>query len=142
MPLNALLATTAIGGACFLTSLLGDGVAYVWLVNCSGLAGFITWMGVAWCHYRFRRAYLAQGRDLADLPFRARWFPLGPIVALAMCAVVVAGQSYQAFMGHLDVRGLMASYIGLPVFLALWAGHKLVTRAPGVELETADLSRS
>ena len=59
-----------------------------------------------------------------------------------MCAVVVAGQNYQAFMGHLDVRGLMASYIGLPVFLALWAGHKLVTRAPGVELETADLSRS
>ena len=47
MPLNALLATTAIGGACFLTSLLGDGDAYVWLVNCSGLAGFITWMGVA-----------------------------------------------------------------------------------------------
>ena len=127
MPLNALLATTAIGGACFLTSLLGDGVAYVWLVNSSGLAGFITWMGVAWCHYRFRRAYLAQGRDLADLPFRARWFPLGPIVALAMCAVVVAGQNYQAFMGHLDVRGLMASYIGLP---SSWRSGRATSSSP------------
>lgn len=30
VPFNALLATTGIGAACFLTSLIGDGEAYVW----------------------------------------------------------------------------------------------------------------
>lgn len=142
VPLMALLATTVIGAFCFIASLIGDGGAYLWLVNASGLAGFITWMGVAWCHYRFRRAFVAQGRSLDELPFRARWFPLGPLVALGMCAIVVAGQNYQAFLGEVDVEGLFASYLGLPVFLALWAGHKLVTKAPTVDLATADLSRT
>ena len=141
VPFNALLATTFIGAGCFLTSLIGDGGAYVWLVNASGLAGFITWMGIAWCHYRFRKAYVAQGHDIDDLPFKARWFPLGPIVALVLCAVVIAGQNYQAFLGHVDWRALLTSYLGLPLFLALWLGHKLVTKSPRVTYETANLSR-
>ncbi len=99
-------------------------------------------MGIAWSHYHFRKAYLAQGRSLADLPFRARWFPLGPLVALVMCAVVIAGQNYQAYLGHVDLMGLLTSYIGLPLFLALWAGHRIVTGAPRVDPATADLSRS
>lgn len=142
VPMAALLATTLVGAFCFIASLIGDGGAYLWLVNASGLAGFITWMGIAWCHYRFRRAFVAQGRSLDELPFRAKWFPLGPLVALAMCAVVVAGQNYQAFLGDVDIEGLFASYLGLPVFLALWAGHKLVTKAPTVDLASADLSRT
>ena len=141
VPMNALLATTAIGALCFLTSLIGDGSAYIWLVSASGLAGFITWMGIAWSHYRFRKAYVLQGRRLEDLPFRARWFPLGPIVALLMCAIVIVGQNYEALVGNTDVKTLLSSYLGLPLFLALWAGHKLVTRSPSVDLATADLSR-
>ena len=143
VPMPALLATTAIGGLCFLTALLGDGTAYVWLVSASGLAGFITWMGIAWSHYRFRRAYVTQGGDPDDLPFKARWFPLGPIVALVMCAVVIVGQNYEAFLsGGLDFLTVASAYIGLPLFLALWLGHKLATKAPAVRYEDADLTRT
>ena len=127
VPMNALYATTAVGAACFLTTFIGDGAAYVWLVSASGLAGFIVWMGIAWSHYRFRRAYVAQGHDPKDLPYRAFLFPLGPIVALVMCAVVILGQNYQAFMGDVDLVAVASAYIGLPLFLALWLGHKLVT---------------
>ena len=44
VPLNALLVTTAIGGVSFITSLVGSGTTYLWLVNASGMAGFITWL--------------------------------------------------------------------------------------------------
>ncbi|WP_116112953.1 amino acid permease [Austwickia chelonae] len=141
VPMAALIVTTAIGALCFLTSLIGDGGAYTWLVSASGLAGFITWMGIAWCHYRFRKAFVAQGHDPSELPYRARWFPLGPILALVMCAVVILGQNYQAVIGGIKLEALLSSYIGLPLFLALWGGHKLVTRAPAVDAKTADLSR-
>ena len=30
--------------------------------SASGLTGFIAWVGIAISHYRFRRAYVAQGR--------------------------------------------------------------------------------
>ena len=142
VPMNALLVTTLVGALCFLTTLIGDGAAYVWLVSASGLAGFIVWMGIAWSHYRFRRAYLAQGRDLADLPYKAALFPLGPIVALLMCAVVVLGQNFEAFAaGTADLLSIVTAYIGLPLFLAVWLGHKLVTKSRPVRYEDADLSR-
>lgn len=141
IPMPALLATTIVGAASFLTSLIGDGGAYTWLVNASGLAGFITWVGIAWSHYKFRKAYVAQGNDPADLPFRASWFPFGPLLALFMTLVVIIGQNTEALLGQTEFASLISSYIGLPLFLALWAGHKLITRAPAVKAEEADLTR-
>ncbi|AJC69186.1 gamma-aminobutyrate permease [Trueperella pyogenes TP8] len=141
IPMVALLATTLVGAASFLTSLIGDGSAYTWLVNASGLAGFITWAGIAWSHYKFRKAYVAQGNDPADLPFRAAFFPVGPLLALAMTLVVIIGQNTEALLGETEFVALLSSYIGLPIFLALWAGHKLVTRAPAVKPLDVDLTR-
>mgnify|MGYP000948216583 FL=1 len=141
VPIPALIATTAIGALCFISSLIGDGAAYTWLINASGLAGFITWMGIAWCHYKFRRAFLAQGHSVDELPFKAIFFPLGPIVALLMCAFVIAGQNLEVYTGNIDLGALISAYVGLPLFLALWWGHKLVTKAPKVNPMEADLRR-
>ncbi|WP_454943518.1 amino acid permease [Corynebacterium argentoratense] len=141
VPIPALIATTAIGALCFISSLIGDGAAYTWLINASGLAGFITWMGIAWCHYKFRRAFLAQGHSVDELPFKAIFFPLGPIVALLMCAFVIAGQNLEVYTGNIDLGTLISAYVGLPLFLALWWGHKLVTKAPKVNPMEADLRR-
>ena len=141
VPMYALLATTLIGMFCFLTTLIGEGEAYVWLINASGLAGFIVWMGIAWSHYRFRKAYVLQGGDPKDLTYRARFFPIGPIVALVMCAIVIVGQGYTIFTsGDVNPLSLLSSYLGLPVFLALWLGHKLVTKDKPVDLRTADVT--
>lgn len=141
IPGPALAMTAAIGGFAFLTSLIGNGGAYMWLVNVSGLSGFIVWMGIAWSHYRFRKAYVAQGLDLNDLQFKAKWFPLGPILALVMCAVVIIGQNYQALFGGGHFIEVVSSYIGIPAFLALWIGHKIKTKSKGVKPLEADLSR-
>ncbi len=71
VPVPALVVTTAIGLFAFLTSFIGEGTAYTWIVNISGLCGFIAWVGIAVSHYRFRRAFIAQGRDLSELPYKA-----------------------------------------------------------------------
>ncbi|WHY03174.1 amino acid permease [Neobacillus sp. DY30] len=134
IPMNALVITTIIGGLAFLTSIFGDQV-YTWLLNASGLTGFIAWLGIAVSHYRFRKAYIAQGRDMNDLKFKAKWFPLGPILAFAMCVIVIFGQNYQAFLtSEIDWYGVAVSYIGLPIFLGLWLGYKLVHKTKVVPL--------
>ena len=38
------------------------------------MTGFIAWLGIAISHYRFRRGYVAQGRNLADLPYVSPFF--------------------------------------------------------------------
>ena len=140
VPLNAMIITILVATACFISSFMGDGKAYAWLVNASGLAGFITWMGIAWSHYNFRRAFIAQGRSLDELPFKARFYPAGPIVALVMCAVVIVGQSYLIITSGGGALDLLSSYIGLPLFFGLWWGHKLITKSPAADLSRADLS--
>lgn len=142
VPMNALLATTLVGLAGFLTSVVGDGRAYEFLLTVSALAGFITWMGISWSHYRFRRALVAQGVGLDQLPFRARFFPAGAIVALVACVAIVVGQAYEPAVSGASLAEIALPFIGIPFFLALWWGHRLVTGAPSVDPATADLSRS
>lgn len=141
VPVYALIATATIGAACFLTSFLGDGAAYFWLINASALAGFITWAGIAWSHYKFRKAYIAQGKDVNKLPFKAKWYPLGPILALLMCLIVIIGQNYEVLIQGKDFITLLTSYIGLWLFLLIWAGHKIITKSPAISPLEADIKR-
>lgn len=141
VPLNALIATSIVGATCFATSKLGSGEVYTWLINASGLAGFITWMGIAWAHYRFRKACKAQGLALSELPYQARWYPAGPIIALLMCVVVIIGQGLDIFTGDFSLISLLGIYIGLFLFLGIWFGHKIFTKAKFIDPKEADLSR-
>ncbi|MDM0044016.1 amino acid permease [Variovorax dokdonensis] len=125
VPLVALLATTAVGALCFLTSMFESQSTYLWLLNLSGMTGFIAWLGIAISHYRFRKGFVAQGRDLGELPYRSPFFPFGPLFAFALCMIVTLGQNYQAFLGdRIDWAGVAATYIGIPMFLAMWLGYR------------------
>ena len=139
VPMPALIATAAVGLVGFIAALVSPDGAYTWLINISGLSGFIVWVGVAMCHYRFRRAFIAQGHSVSELPYVAPFFPLGPIVAFAMCLVVILGQNYEAVLSG-EWMAVMSAYIGLPVFIAIWVIHKLVTGSKMVKLEEADVS--
>ncbi|MFB3171019.1 amino acid permease [Neobacillus sp. 179-C4.2 HS] len=142
IPTNALFFSSLIGMAAFLTSIFGDGTVYSWLLNASGLAGFISWLSISITHYRFRKAYLAQGRDLKDLPYVSKWYPFGPIFATALCLVAILGQNYSAFFGtEIDWYGVLVSYIGLPLFLLAYFGYKITKRTKMVSLKEADFSR-
>ncbi|MEJ4044885.1 amino acid permease [Erwinia sp. SLM-02] len=142
VPRNALLATTVIAGLCFLTSIFGNQTVYLWLLNTSGMTGFIAWLGIAISHYRFRRGYVAQGRDLADLPYRSGFFPLGPIFAFVLCLIITLGQNYQAFLADtIDWYGAAATYIGIPLFLIIWFGFKLTRKTRFVKYSEMDFPK-
>ncbi|MET1113790.1 MAG: amino acid permease [Comamonas sp.] len=127
VPMLALLATTTVAGLCFLTNIFSPQAVYIWLLNLSGMTGFIAWLGIAISHYRFRKGYEAQGLSLAALPYRAAAFPFGPIFAFVLCLVITLGQNYQAFIqDRVDWGGVVATYIGLPLFLLIWGGYRLV----------------
>jgi lysine-specific permease len=141
VPVNALIVTAAVGLVAFFASLFGDGAVYTWLLNASGMSGFIVWLGIAVSHYRFRKAFKAQGRSLDELPYRAKWFPFGPIFAFILCSIVVLGQNYSAFLGdEIDWYGVLVSYIGLPIFIAVWFSYKWVKKTKVVDLKECDLT--
>ncbi|KAF9272244.1 hypothetical protein BGZ68_002582 [Mortierella alpina] len=143
IPMQSLLFTTFISALCFGASLLGSGEVYNWLLNISSISGFIAWLGIAVSHYRFRRAYVAQGGDVSRLPYRAAMFPYGPIYALLLCTVVVCGQGYSEFSKpNPKAVNLVACYIGLPFFLIMYLGYKIYYKTKLVPLMECDFSVS
>ena len=137
IPLPALLLTTAVGAFTFLTSIMGPGV-YQLLVAASGLTGFIAWLGIAVSHYRFRRAFIAQGHSLSELKYHAKWFPLGPILACVMGIAVILGQDL-ASVQRFDWSKLLVSYMSIPLFLVLYIWYKARHKTHVIPLKDVDL---
>ena len=127
VPVMALLATTVIATLCFFTNVFSPKAVYIWLLNLSGMCGFVAWLGIAVSHYRFRKGCEVQNYDLNQLPYRAAAFPFGPVFAFVLCLIITLGQNYENFMsGNIDWVGAVATYIGLPLFLIIWFGYKFV----------------
>jgi len=125
VPTAALWATGVIGALAFFASTVGEQKIYQLLYNASGLTGFIIWLGIAICHLRFRKAWVAQGRRLEDLKFRARFFPVGPWAALVLFVVVLFGANIGVFQAEVfSWFDFISSYILIPVALLLYLGHK------------------
>ncbi|EXB87609.1 amino acid permease [Acinetobacter sp. 272263] len=140
VPMNALYATTAIAALCFLTTFVGEQEVFNWLLNMSGLCGFIVWLGIAISHYRFRKGYIAQGYKLEDLAYRAKFFPFAPWFAFILCSIIILGQNYEAVTGgKIDWIGLLSTYISIPLFLVIWFGYKLKHKTKLVSYKEMDV---
>lgn len=82
---------------------------------------------------------MLQGYDLNKLPYRSSFFPIGPIFAFVLCLVITLGQNYQAFLADkIDWYGVIATYIGIPLFLAIWFGYKLIKKTHFVHYQQMD----
>ena len=140
VPMNALYATTAVAALCFLTTFIGEQAVFNWLLNMSGMCGFIVWLGIAISHYRFRKGYLAQGYKLDDLAYKAKFFPFAPWFAFILCSIIILGQNYEALIGgKIDWLGLLSTYISIPLFLAIWLGYKWKYKTKLVQYNEMDV---
>jgi lysine-specific permease len=125
VPAAALLATGAVSALAFFSTFVGDQKIYQLFYNASGLSGFLIWLGIAICHLRFRKAWVAQGRSLADLKFKAKFFPYGPWLALILFVIVLFGANISVFQAPVfSWFDFITGYLMIPVFVSLYLGHK------------------
>lgn len=140
VPVFSLLLTALVGGAALLTSFYGDSF-YELLVAASGLTGFIAWLGIAFSHYRFRRAYLNKGYELDDLKYKAKWFPFGPILAIVLGIVIIIGQDIRSLV-NFNVGRLLISYSGLIILFICWLYYKLRHKTKFIKLDDIDVAET
>ena len=136
VPVAALLTTGLVSALAFFSTLVGEHKIYQIFYNASGLTGFLIWLGIAVCHLRFRRAWIAQGRRLEDLKFRSRFFPYGPWLALILFLVVLFGANIGVFQTPVfSWFDFITGYLMIPVFVMLYLGHKWWNKTRVVPLE-------
>ncbi|WP_108650343.1 amino acid permease [Dongshaea marina] len=120
LPIYALLATVIIGAVVFLSSFIGSGKLFSILLGISSLCGFISWFGIALSHYCFRKRVLKG--DLSRLKYKAKWFPIAPVLSMVFIALVVLGQAYGS---HLTVGSFFEKFGALIGFIAIILIHKI-----------------
>ena len=136
VPVRALLATGVVGALAFFSSYVGDQKIYQLLYNASSLTGFLIWLGIAICHLRFRRAWIAQGRSVDELRFKAKFYPYGTWLSLLLFVAVLFGANASVFSTNpFSWFDFVTSYLMIPVFVLLYFGHKWIKKTRVVPLK-------
>lgn len=141
VPTNALYVTTLVACTAFFSTMVGTGKIYLILYNLSAISGFFIWLGISVCHLRFRKAYIAQGRKLEDLKYRAKWYPFAPIAATVLSILVILGSNYWVFQANVfSWFDFITSYGWIVVFIGLYVGYKIVFKTKMVPLNECDFT--
>ena len=141
VPAAALLFTGLVSAMAFFASLVGDQKIYQLFYNASGLSGFLIWLGIAICHLRFRKAWVAQGRSLDDLKFRSKFYPYGPWLAVVLFLVVLFGANISVFQApEFSWFDFITGYLMIPGFLIFYLGHKYWNKTRLVPLKECNFN--
>ncbi|KAF8981697.1 hypothetical protein BGZ52_002602 [Haplosporangium bisporale] len=140
VPLYSLAFVTLIACVAFVCDIFGEGVVFTWLVNLTGMSALLTWMSISIIHLRFRAAFKAQGRPLSELPYIAPLFPYSCYISIALALMIVFLQGYQAVTADpFDAVGIVAVFVGAPVFFLTIIGWKVYHKTKLVPLLEVDL---
>ncbi|KAF8211901.1 amino acid permease-domain-containing protein [Mycena galopus ATCC 62051] len=103
----------------------------------SWVSNQIAWWCIGVSSWRFRRAWVAQGRKIEELKFPN---PLGgfaaPAVVFSMSAIILI-QGWSAWQGF-DEISFVSNYIELPLFALLYVLWRLVKPTPTPSLLNVD----
>ncbi|KAF9583152.1 hypothetical protein BGW38_010145 [Lunasporangiospora selenospora] len=140
VPLVSLMFVTLVASIAFVCDVVGTGVVFEWLVNLTGMSALLTWMSISIIHLRFRAAFKAQGRSVSELPYMAPLFPYSCYASILLAIMIVIMQGYQAVTADpFEVKGVVAVFVGAPVFFLTIIIWKVVHKTKLVPLIEVDL---
>lgn len=141
VPIYAVWATGCIAALSFFASLIGEGKIYTIFYNASALSGFFIWLGISICHYRFRKAWVAQGHKIEDLKYRSFLYPFGPIFAMIAITIIIFLANMWVFApGSFTWFDFITNYLLIPVFPALIIGYKIKKKSKLIPLTECDFT--
>ncbi|KAF2160226.1 hypothetical protein M409DRAFT_70580 [Zasmidium cellare ATCC 36951] len=124
VPWAAVLATWLIGCLAFLNVSNSGATVFTWFSNISTISGFIAWIVAMITYIRFRQAMIFN-HMLDALPFRTPLQPYASYFMVFLISVLTLTNGFQVFFpSEWNVSDFLAAYITLPIFLALYLGHK------------------
>ncbi|KAI0790711.1 amino acid permease/ SLC12A domain-containing protein [Abortiporus biennis] len=131
VPLAALLATSSVSVLCFGTSFIGSGELWGWLQNIVGVSNQIAWLSIGLASWRFRKAWVQQGRSFEELKFRATWtWPWGPPFVIIAVTALILIQGWSSVIPRFSPVDFLSFYIELPVMIIMGLGWFFLKRSP------------
>lgn len=138
VPYAAVAFTAAFGLLAFLNLSSSGGTVFSWLLNITGVAGFIVWACINGCHIAFMGALKARNISRESLPYRSMWQPFFAWYGLFFNVLIILTQGFTAFIPW-DTTNFFVAYISVILFAVLYLGHKAVFRTHFVASSAADI---
>ncbi|CDH09154.1 probable General amino acid permease AGP3 [Zygosaccharomyces bailii ISA1307] len=121
VPIPAITLFNALGLISLMNVSVGAADAYSYIVNLSGVGVFIVWGTIGVTHFRFRRAWVKQGRTIEELPYKALFYPYPQICGLAANIFLALIQGWTSFVPF-SAADFVDAYVLLPAAVVLYFG--------------------
>lgn len=100
--------------------------------------GLLTWISILVTHIGFCKAAKAQNIGADMFPYRSPFGAIGSWIALVFLSILILTKSFDVFIVQFDYQTFIVGYIGLPVYLCLLFGYKIVYKTKRVNASEAD----
>lgn len=139
VPYVAVGFTAVFGLLGFMNEANSGAQVFNWFINISGVAGFISWACIGISHLAFIKALKAQGVSRDSLPYKAMWQPWFSWYGVLFNILIILTQGFTSFIPW-NTSDFFVAYVSVILFVALYVGHKVVTRSKFVRPEEVDLA--
>lgn len=144
VPVYALGVCASLATLAYLNVRQVSAMMFGYFVDTVTMLGLLTWMSILITHISFVRARRVQGIADETLVYKARFGLPGTCLALALClfiaaAMVVDSLPSESTEWRFDYTSLVASYVGIPLYLCLYVGYKMTVKSKRVSPAEADL---
>jgi lysine-specific permease len=125
IPIAALMVSSMVGCLVFISSVIGNGVLFSYLVQISSLSGFIAWFGIALSHYQFRRNFLPALGGMDALPYKARFYPYAQMISMLALGLIIILQVIPLLSSeHHGIFDFIITYASIWMFIIFYFIHK------------------
>lgn len=143
VPIYALGLSGSICSIAFMSEKLGAFKTFQYFVSLVTIFGLLTWISILVSHIYFVRARMAQNIPDSALAFVSPFGANGSMTFLVFACVILVFNGWPDFL-HTDTtkfdwKHFIVDYIGIPLYLIMIFGYKVIMKTDGVKPEDADL---
>ena len=143
VPAYALAVSAMIASWAYVNVTKDSSIVFAYLVDLVTMLGLLTWVSILITHICFVRARRAQGIPDSALVFRARFGLTGTWLALSLCVLISLTMIFNSLPIHdhkirFDITKFVASYAGIPIYITLYLGHRIILKSKHIDPRDAD----
>lgn len=139
VPYIALIFCACFSCLAFMVCSSESNKVFNYFVNVVSIFGLLTWISILITYIFFHRAIISQGYDRNTLTYKSPFQPYGSYFALFMCILVSLTKNFTVFINGFNYKSFITGYIGIPVYLIAYFGHKFFKKTKIIKPEEADL---
>jgi yeast amino acid transporter len=145
VPIYSLGLSAAFALLAFMNVADDSKIIFGYFYNLVTIFGLLTWISILVTHIYFVKARRAQNIPNTALAYTAPFGIWGSYCALAFSCLIALTKNFNVFVhspktyGDFDYKNFITGYLGIPLYLIMIFGYKIIKRTKGIPAHEADL---